>query len=248
MERLQNISEKDILFLDIETVPMCASYEQLPPTFQALWAKKAAYWMRDDETPDQHFHRAGIYAEFGKIVCISVGTIVFHGGRRHLRVKTFAHHNEHQLLSQFAQLCRSHFNGKQHHLAAHNGKEFDFPYTARRMLIQGIELPPILDFAGRKPWEVRHIDTLELWKFGDYKNYTSLQLLTTVFGIPTPKDDIDGSEVAAVYYLQNDLPRIARYCQKDVVALVQLFLRYKNQELIPDERIEFLPLPEIQPE
>ena len=238
MERLQMLNESDVLFLDIETVPMVQNYEELPENFRPLWDKKASAWIKDDETPKNHFNRAGIYAEFGRIICISVGIIFYRHGKRHLRLKSFSGHDEHALLTDFATMCHRSFGGAEHYLCAHNGKEFDFPYIARRMLINGIGLPRLFDLAGRKPWEVKHLDTMELWKFGDYKSYTSLNLLTAVFGIPTPKDDIDGSQVAHVYYVEQNLPRIVTYCQKDVVAVAQLFMRYKGEDLIQPEFIE----------
>jgi uncharacterized protein YprB with RNaseH-like and TPR domain len=183
------------------------------------------------------YSRAGIYAEFGKIVCISVGFIKLENGVKKLRLKSYFNHNEKELLIDFFELLNKHFNTPQHLLCAHNGKEFDYPYIARRGLVSGLSIPSILDMAGKKPWEVQHLDTLQLWKFGDYKHFTSLNLLTTIFDIPTPKDDIDGSMVNQVYWQDNDLERIANYCQKDVVALTQLFLRFRNEPLILPDNI-----------
>ena len=131
-------------------------------------------------------------------------------------------------------------NEKEDVLCAHNGKEFDFPYLCRRMLVNGIKIPKILQIMGKKPWEINHIDTLEFWKFGDYKHYTSLELLTEIFGIPSPKDDIKGSDVARVYWEEKDLNRIAKYCQKDVLALVQLFLRFKGESLLKEDDMIFV--------
>jgi DNA polymerase elongation subunit (family B) len=125
-------------------------------------------------------------------------------------------------------------------LCAHNGKEFDFPYLSRRMMVNGISLPAVLDNAGKKPWEVKFVDTLELWKFGDYKHYTSLELLAYLFGIPTPKDDIDGSMVAGIYYQEKDLPRIARYCEKDVLTIIRLLLKFAGQDTIAEEHVELI--------
>ncbi len=226
----------NILFLDIETVPIEPSYGELNAITRELWDKKANKIKRqEDETPEILFPRAGIYAEFGKIVCISCGFVTPKGT---IRIKSFADDDEKLLLSAFAQMLEKKFNSPNKLLCAHNGKEFDFPYIARRMLINGIKLPPILQIAGKKPWEIQHLDTLELWKFGDYKNYTSLNLLTHVFNIPTPKDDIDGSDVYKIYWNDNDLKRIVVYCQKDVIAIIQLFRRYRNEPLFTDEHIE----------
>ncbi len=231
---LNYISLDKILFLDIETVPMCATYDELPERFVPLWDKKAGYLKREEEdTPSTLFPRAGIYAEFGKVVCISFG--IFNDGN--FRIKSFYGDDEKALLTDFANLLESKFSSKDFLLCAHNGKEFDFPYLSRRMLINSIPLPEILDLAGKKPWEVAHIDTMELWKFGDFKNYTSLEVLSAVFDIPTPKDDIDGSEVGKVYWEDKDLERIVKYCQKDVLAIAQLFLRYQGKALLDEEQV-----------
>ncbi len=231
---LNYIKLDKVLFLDIETVPMCATYEELPERFMPLWDKKAAYLKKEEEdSPASLFPRAGIYAEFGKVVCISFGMLI----DGNFRIKSFFGDDEKALLTDFANLLESKFSSKEFLLCAHNGKEFDFPYLSRRMLINGMSLPEILDLAGKKPWEVPHLDTMELWKFGDFKNYTSLELLTAVFDIPTPKDDIDGSQVGEVYWQEKDLERIVKYCQKDVLSIAQLFLRYQNKPLLTEEQV-----------
>lgn len=234
---LSKINIENILFLDIETVPLQENFEDVDDTLKILWEKKTEYQRRDEHTPEAFYDRAGIWAEFGKIVCISVGYFVIKGDIRNFRVTSF-HGDEIQLLKDFKSLLETHFNKAQHVLCAHNGKEFDFPYIARRMIINRIDIPFKLDLFGKKPWEVPHLDTLELWKFGDYKHYTSLKLMTHILGIPSPKDDIDGSEVRNVYYEEKDIDRIIRYCEKDTVAVAQVFLRLRNEEiLIPDEII-----------
>jgi len=235
---LQNIELQNILFLDIETVPQMPSYEDLKDErLKKLWNHKADRLKKaDEDTAESLYPRAGIYAEFGKIVCISVG--FFNGGV--LRITSFYGHDEHQLLLEFSKMLNRHFSENEHLLCAHNGKEFDFPYMARRMLINKIELPKLLDIAGKKPWEIKHLDTMELWKFGDYKNYTSLDLLTAVFGIPSPKDDINGADVWKVYWQDDDLERIKTYCQKDVVSLAQLFLSYQLQPLLEEVDIVYV--------
>ncbi|HOP13009.1 3'-5' exonuclease [Lentimicrobium sp.] len=233
---LDQINIEKVLFLDIETVPQYPEYEMLPEEVKKLWNHKAQRLTGDPaETAENLYERAGIYAEFGRIICISVGFI--RNGK--LRIKSFSGDDEAVLLNEFAGLLNQSFNKPDMLLCAHNGKEFDFPYIARRMLINGIGLPALLDIAGKKPWEVQHLDTMELWKFGDYKSYTSLALLTSVFNIPTPKDDIDGSQVATVYWKEKNLTRIVEYCQKDVVAVVQLLLRYKGMSLIGADDIAF---------
>ncbi|HCX98920.1 MAG TPA: 3'-5' exonuclease [Bacteroidales bacterium] len=235
---IDNYKNEDILFLDIETVPQFEDYNQLPDAFKQLWDKKAKKISTNDETPEEVYQRAGIYAEFGKIICISVGLIVNKEDKVFFRVKSFAGQDEAELLTGFADMLNKFSAKPKATLCAHNGKEFDFPYIARRCLINGIKLPKILNIAGKKPWEVLFLDTMELWKFGDYKHYTSLNLLTHIFNIPTPKDDIDGSQVAEVFYKEKDLDRIVRYCEKDVLAVAQLLLRYKNVPTIDPNNIE----------
>ncbi len=234
---LENISIGNILFLDIETVPAAPAYELLDNRMQKLWDKKSERIRQEaDDTPDSLFPRAGIYSEFGRVICISVGTY----RNEEFRIKSFAGEDERQLLTDFSKLLNAHYNKPEHMLCAHNGKEFDFPFLARRMLIQGIRIPSILDVAGKKPWEVNHLDTMELWKFGDFKNYTSLELLAAVFDIPTPKDDIDGSQVWKVFWVDRDLPRIVTYCCKDVLTVAQIFRKYRGEPLIPEEKVTVL--------
>lgn len=239
MQILKNIDPERIVFLDIETVSAKADYDQLSDEWKALWDKKARALSKADETPDDLYERAGIYAEFGRIVCIGVGFLRAYNDGYKLRIKAYAGHDEKALLQDFATLLNSHFHGNQFVLCAHNGKEFDFPYIARRMLIHGLKLPMLLDFAGKKPWEVPHLDTMELWKFGDFKSFTSLVLLAQLFGIPTPKDDIDGSQVGDVYWKENNLERIITYCKKDVITLSRLLLRFRGDQYPGDEDIEY---------
>ncbi len=236
---LDHIKIENILFLDIETVPQYASFDEMPVEFQQFWDKKSSYFRNDEQTASDVYQRAGIYAEYGKIICISVGIIVHKSKAPFFRIKSFYGSDEKVLLNEFAEMLNKYYaknNGI--YLCAHNGKEFDFPYIARRMLINGIPLPSILDVAGKKPWEVTFLDTMELWKFGDYKHYTSLNLLTHIFNIPTPKDDIDGSMVADIYWNEQDIERVVKYCEKDVLAVAQLFLRYQGKSLIETDNIE----------
>jgi len=234
---LENIQIENLVFLDIETVPQAQSFDDLPLPVQKLWEKKSSFIRTDEQVPSDVYQRAGIYAEFGKIICISVGLVYSEEGQKKIRLKSFAGKDEARLLQDFSLLMKALSSKKNYSLCAHNGKEFDFPYIARRMLINGIDLPLILDTAGKKPWEVMHVDTMELWKFGDFKNYTSLELLAHVFGIPSPKNDIDGSMVAKIFYKEDDLPRIVKYCERDVVTIIQLFLKFKVMPLIPEENI-----------
>lgn len=237
---LDSIHIEDVLFLDIETVPQQPVFENLDESFQKLWDKKSLHFRKTDETASDVYQRAGIYAEFGKIICISVGYIYHHEGQNFFRAKSFFGENEKDILLAFCDMLKVFASKKNIQLCAHNGKEFDFPYIARRLLIHGLAIPKLLDIAGKKPWETSFIDTLELWKFGDYKNFTSLELLTKIFGIPTPKDDIDGSQVAKVYYEEKNLTRIAVYCEKDVLAIAQLLLRFKGDELIKAQNCQLL--------
>ncbi|MFM8595933.1 MAG: 3'-5' exonuclease [Flavobacteriales bacterium] len=236
---LDRIPLEKILFLDIETVPQVYQFQDLDEKGQALFEQKNRFQINAEKSIDQIYNeKGGILAEFGKIVCISVGMVHDSGQGRAIRLKSFYHEDEETLLKQFKRLLEEHYNTPYHLLCGHNAKEFDIPYICRRMLINGIQLPSILQIAGKKPWEINHLDTLELWKFGDYKSFTSLSLLCHVFEIPTPKDDISGADVARVYFEENDLQRIMIYCEKDVVALIQLFLKMKGDGLIHESQIK----------
>jgi hypothetical protein len=233
---IQKTPLNNILFLDIETVPEQEHYDQLDPDMRQLWEQKTQYQRKDEVSGEDFYERAGIWAEFGKIITISVGYFVNKADIRNFRVTSFWG-DEKKILNDFSNLLNTHFNGAQHLLCGHNAKEFDIPFIARRMIINGITLPNKLDLFGKKPWEVPHLDTLELWKFGDYKHFTSLKLLTKVLGVPSPKDDIDGSEVARVFYEEKDIDRIITYCEKDVIAVAQIFLRLRREELLIEDEI-----------
>lgn len=231
------VDVQKIRFLDIETVPLAAEFNQLPENFQHLWDKKTVN-QRGDVDADAHFEdRGGIMAEFGKIICISIGSIDRKNENElHFKLHSFYGEDEKEILAQFGEVLQKRWDKKEvTHLCAHNGKEFDIPYICRRMLINRVPLPTPLQLQGKKPWDTPHIlDTMELWKFGDNKNFTSLELLAALFGIPTPKDDIDGSQVKKVYYQDKDLKRIATYCEKDVLATAQVFLalRGKGEQIL----------------
>jgi uncharacterized protein YprB with RNaseH-like and TPR domain len=245
---LDHLDLEQVLFLDIETAPERARLADLSPAWQALWAEKAAgRWAQDRResdptiTPDQLYASAGLFAEFGRVVCLSIGVLQ----RGQLFVKSYAAESEAELLTEFAQyLDRASgqpdgHDGKRRleKLCAHNGKEFDFPFLARRMVVHQIPLPQLLRMQGKRPWEIPHLDTLELWKFGDYKAYTSLRLLAERLGIPSPKDDITGADVYRVYYEERDLPRIVTYCQKDVITLARLLQRMCYQPVLTDAQV-----------
>lgn len=234
------LSLNNILFLDIETAPQCADYNELTTEWKLLWDHKASFIIRnkEEETPASVYNRAGIYAEFGKIICIGCGVITGTGEAKKLVIKSFYENDEKLLLYQFAEMLNKWAADGSKSLCAHNGKEFDFPYLCRRFIINNIPIPGLLQLAGKKPWEVSHVDTLELWKFGDYKSYTSLNLLAHTLGIPTPKDDIDGSMVWKVYWEEKNIERIVTYCQKDVITVTQVFLRMNCESLIKTDNVE----------
>ena len=230
---IQHIPLEKILFLDIETVPQAGNWEELDETDQYLWDKKTRMQRKEDFTSQEFYNeRGGIMAEFGKIICISVGILE---KSEKLMIKSFSGDDERKLLEEFGEI----FNHPKLHdviLCAHNGKEFDFPWIARRFLINGMQPPKPFQMFGKKPWEIPHLDTMELWKFGDYKSFISLELLAHVFGIPTPKDDIDGSMVSSIYYIEKDLFRIVQYCEKDVLTLANIFRRMRQEDLL--EKLE----------
>lgn len=236
---IKRLNLEHILFLDIETVPQHSHFDELDDASKILWEQKSLYQRKDEISASEFYERAGIWAEFGKIVCISVGYFVLKGDIRNFRVTSF-HGDEIKILNDFKALLETHFHRPHHLLCAHNGKEFDFPYIARRMIINRIDIPAKLDLFGKKPWEVPHLDTLELWKFGDYKTFTSLKLMAHVLGIPSPKDDIDGSEVRNVYYNENDIDRIVVYCEKDTITVAQILLRLSNQDILNENEIVFV--------
>lgn len=231
---------QNILFLDIETVPQYRSFDVAPNEWKDLWAAKANVLLRnrEEETVESIYERAGIYAEFGKIVCISCGVVLGGENDRKITLKSFAGDDEKAILASFCEMLTKWSANEQKFLCAHNGKEFDFPYICRRLLINRLPIPVILNIAGKKPWEVNHLDTMELWKFGDFKSYTTLNLLAHALGVPTPKDDIDGSMVSKVFYEEKNIDRIKTYCQKDVVTIAQIFLRMMSEDLIKEANIE----------
>lgn len=231
----------NILFLDIETVSQYSTYDQLPDAWKELWNKKAESLLRnsrEDQTAETIYERAGIYSEFGKIVCISCGVIQGTGDNKTMVIKSFHDADERKLLSSFCDMLTKWTPGSQKYLCAHNGKEFDFPYLCRRMIINNECIPELLSISGKKPWEVNHLDTMDMWRFGEYKNFTSLNLLAHVLEVPTSKDDIDGSMVGTVYWTEKNLPRIVHYCQKDVITLAQVYLRLSRETLINPANIE----------
>ncbi len=232
----------NILFIDIETVSAEKNYGSLSPELQKLWNKKSRYWLDDREETEEVFSglyadKAGIYSEFAKVVCISVGFLFQDGGKYRLRLKSFYSDDEKEILTEFIDLLNAYYNNpNKHSLCGHNIKEFDIPFLARRIITNGLEMPKLLDLMGKKPWESAHLlDTMQMWKFGDFKNYTSLELLANILGIKSPKDDIDGSEVSRVFWEENNLERIKTYCEKDVKTVANIYLRLMNMNTISEE-------------
>lgn len=237
----QNINLNHLLAIDIETVPVVPELKLMSDNMKDAWQLKEGKNCPEDMIPGEYFfNRAGIYAEFGKIICISVGIFMENrdSGQLSFRIKSFSGKNEKEVLEPFIELLNLYYNKPEiHALGGHNIKEFDIPYICRRILVNGLMLPKILDIAGKKPWEVNFVDTLALWKFGDFKNYTSLALLAALFDIPTPKDDIDGSQVGKVYWVDDDLERIVTYCQKDVLTVAQLLLKFKGMPTLSEDQV-----------
>ena len=234
---------KDLLIIDIETVSCVPGYGDLSERMQGLWDKKASFIKTDEPQGSEElfFKRAAIYAEFGKVICVAIGFFVkSDSGEPMLRVKAIAPDDEYQLLTEFKALLEEKFDHNLLRLAGHNSKEFDLPYLCRRMLVNGVPIPETLQMSGKKPWEVRHIDTMEMWKFGDKKSFTSLDLLATLFGIESSKGQIDGSKVNEVYYLEKDLDKIADYCKKDVVVTAQLLLKLNGMDLVKPQNIQII--------
>lgn len=237
---LDHLQPGHLLCLDIETVPGEASFHLLPDELKELYLRKSERLKSAGETmEEQYFQHAGIYAEFGKVICISVGLFIKEKetGEWAFRIKSMYGDDEKKVLLEFSALLQHYPPSKHFQFCGHNIREFDVPYLCRRMLIQGIPLPSMLDISGKKPYEVFMVDTMQLWRFGDYKHFTSLRLLAALFNIPSPKDDIEGKDVGRVYWTDKDLRRIVEYCQKDVVTVAQLILRFKGMHLIKPENI-----------
>jgi hypothetical protein len=234
------LKPEQLLLIDIETVPQFSSYEQLDERMQRLWDKKSQLIAPNEpDTISTFSERAGIYAEFGKIICIGLGYFVPIEHSFHLKVKSIFGHDEQEILKEFATVCNKFFKSPEKQFCGHNIREFDLPYICRRSFVQEVPLPAILsDLQMKKPWENPVYDTMQAWKFGEYKNFTSVDLLSAILGIDSPKDDIDGSDVAKVYWQENDINRIVTYCNKDIVTVAQIFLRLNGLPLIDDNHIE----------
>lgn len=239
---MQNIRLENLLLIDIETVSEHATFNELHEDWQSLWKEKVIRSLPEDVTAEEFYpHRAGVMAEFSKVICISVGYFKKEDKTIQLRLKSFYGDDEKILLQDFiAALQKMEANNNKWSFAGHNIKEFDIPFICRRLLINGLNIPPFLDFQNMKPWETNMIDTFQYWRFGDYKHYTSLKLLAAALKVPSPKDDIDGSMVGDVYWKEKNLQRIVTYCQKDVVTTGNIILRFKNLPLLKDDQVEIV--------
>lgn len=236
---LENVSPTKVLFLDIETAPISPKYSELDEEFKFLWDKKSEYF-REDQSAEDIWLKSAVYSEFAKVICISVAALYKEGDFYKMKVKSVYDDNEKNMLEVFSNMLIDYKKKKDYLLCAHNGKEFDFPFLARRMLINRIKLPEVLDIAGQKPWEVNLLDTMNLWKFGDYKHYTSLELLAAVFGLKSPKADIEGSMVPSLYWEGGNMERIRSYCSKDAATVANLFLVYKGINPIDENDIIYV--------
>ena len=237
------IDIKNTLIIDIETASISENYNDLDDRLKKQWDRKAAYIKNEEQLPNDElfFERAGIYAEFGKVICIAAGLFVkTKSGEMGLRIKSFTGNNERDILSHFKDLINNKLDGENLILCAHNGKDFDFPYLCRRYLINELEIPTALQISGKKPWEINHLDTMEMWKFGDRRNYSSLDLLATIFGIKSSKEGIDGSMVNRVYYKDKNIKEIEEYCKQDVSVTANLFLKLNLLPVIPQKNIKFV--------
>jgi len=237
---LNNLNLENILFLDIETVPQSPVFEDVPEYVRELWEKKSSFFRQSDESASDVYEKAGIHAEFGKIICISAGFFTFQENNRKFKIKSFFGDEEKSILNDFIAMLEKFTRRSEANLCAHNGKEFDFPYLARRMIINNLDLPRILDIAGKKPWEMQFLDTMELWKFGSFKHYTSLDLLSHVLGLPNPKNEMDGSQVSFIYYVENDLKKIVQYCENDVLTVAQIILKFKKMKILETSEVEIV--------
>jgi len=235
---LDHIHPENLICIDIETVPGFSEFKECPDDLKELYLKKSERLKQENENEEeQYFNHAGIYAEFGKVVCITLGLFKKEKSEYHLRIKSLCGDDERKVLQEFADILDKHPNKNRVQFCGHNVREFDIPFLCRRFLIHHLPLPSLLDIAGRKPWDVPMVDTMALWRFGDIKHFTSLKLLASILGIESPKSDIDGKDVGRVYWKEKNLPRIVEYCQRDVVTVAQLVMRFKNLPLLSKEQV-----------
>ena len=236
---MHHIRIENLLLIDIETVPQQPVFENLNEEWKELWTEKVQRSLPENVSAAEFYPlRAGVMAEFAKVICISIGYFKREGNAQNLRLKSFYGDDEKVLLKDFIETLKQiEASNNKWCFCGHNIKEFDIPFICRRLLVNGLVIPPFLDFQNMKPWETNIVDTFQYWRFGDYKQYTSLKLLAASLGVPSPKDDIDGSMVAEVYWVERNLERIVTYCQKDVITTGNIILRFKNLPLIEADHI-----------
>ncbi len=236
---MQQLPIENLFLMDIETVSQAADFDILNDEWKELWTEKSLKSLPPEMSVEEHYaKRAAIFAEFAKVICISTGYFRKEGDEWQLRIKSFYSENEKEVLENFSKmLTQIQTKNSKWIFTGHNIKEFDIPFLCRRMIVNNVEIPSIMDFQNMRPWETPSLDTLHLWRFGDYKHYISLKLLAATLGVPSPKDDIDGSKVGEVFWRENDLPRIVTYCQKDVVTVGNIILRFKNLPLLKEEQV-----------
>ncbi|HMG82569.1 MAG TPA: ribonuclease H-like domain-containing protein [Ferruginibacter sp.] len=239
---ITKIPLEDFLIIDIETVSQQPGFDLLSADWQQLWQDKVKHSLPDNISPGEYYpQRAGVMAEFAKVVCISLGYFKKEQGKYQLRVKSIYNIEEKELLKAFIQTVdQLYISNNNWSFTGHNIKEFDVPFLCRRILINDLPIPPYLDFQNMKPWETNMVDTFQYWRFGDYKQYTSLKLLAAALNVPSPKDDIDGSMVGDVFWKEKNIERIAFYCQKDVVTVANIVCRFKNLRLLNSDQVVFV--------
>ena len=240
---MQQIAIENLFLIDIETVSGVQHFQLLDDEWKELWTEKILKTLPPGTSPEEYYpQRAAILAEFAKVICISTGYFKKENDEWQLRIKSFYSENEKEVLESFIKMLHQlHSKNARWVFTGHNIKEFDIPFLSRRMMVNGISIPPYIDFQNMKPWETPVLDTLHLWRFGDYKHYTSLKLLAATLDVPSPKDDIDGSKVGEVFWKEKDLKRIAVYCQKDVATVANVILKFKNLPLLKEEQIILVP-------
>jgi len=223
---MKDIPIESIIFLDIETVSLFPNLLLADDATKKEWARKI---MKTNPTitpallDDTYKEQAALHPEFSFITCISVGMVK--GGKVYIKNIFGFDHDEERTLEIFCETMQKiieKMERLQPKLCAHFGKGFDYPFISKRMLVHGMTIPNILDSYGKKPWEITNLDTHEIWKMGGF-NSASLSAIAHAFGIPSPKDDIDGSQVGHVYWVDSKIDRIATYCAKDVFALINIF-------------------------
>lgn len=239
-----NPALRNVLFVDVETASAASDYHELEIRMQRLWDKKSLIYSAEGNysTPELYYNKASLHAEFGKIIVISAAYFYLNDKQDLcLRVKAFDAPDERTLLEDFVELLKQkHFNSKALRLCAHNGKDFDFPYLSRRMLVNNIEIPDALDIMGKKPWEIQHLDTMDIWRFGERRETVSLETLAAIFGLPDYTAEMNNNQINDVYYKEKNLEKIASFSKKDVSITAQVYLKLNNIPLIDEQNIFYV--------